>query len=269
MLEKMLLGRYIQMDSWVHRLDPRTKLLASFYFILMIFLANSWLGYGIMAVFTFIAIRLTGLSLKFFLNGVKPLIWLILFTVAFQVLFTSGGTVYWQWGILAISSAGLQSGAFIFFRLVLIIMMSTILTLTTAPLELTDGIEHLLRPLAKFGFPAHELGLMLAIALRYVPTLMDEAQKIMNAQRSRGVEFDEGPFIQRMKAIVPILVPLFVSAFNRAEEMATAMEARGYRGGEGRTKYRQLAYHNADRQVWVVLLLLTVGLVALRWFGGM
>ena len=151
-------------------------------------------------------------------------------------------------------------------RLVLIIMMSTILTLTTAPLELTDGIEHLLRPLARFGFPAHELALMLAIALRYVPTLMDEAQKIMNAQRSRGVEFDQGSLMQRMKAVVPILVPLFISAFNRAEEMATAMEARGYRGAEGRTKYRQLAYSPADRQVRWALLVLTLALLASRFW---
>ena len=266
MLDKMLLGRYINMDSWVHRLDPRTKLLASFYFIFAVFLADSWLGYAILALFTLLAIKLTGLSFKFFINGVKPMIWLILFTVVFQILFTNGGHVFWQWGPFVLSTGGLESGAFIFMRLVLIIMLSTILTLTTAPLELTDGIEHLLRPLTRFGFPAHELALMLAIALRYVPTLMDEAQKIMNAQRSRGVEFDQGSLMQRMKAVVPILVPLFISAFNRAEEMATAMEARGYRGAEGRTKYRQLAYSPADRQVRWALLVLTLALLASRFW---
>ena len=146
-------------------------------------------------------------------------------------------------------------------------MMSNLLTFTTAPLELTDGIEHLLRPLARFGFPAHEIALMLSIALRYVPTLMDEAQRIMNAQRARGVEFNQGNFVDRMKAIIPILVPLFVSAFNRAEEMATAMEARGYRGGEGRTKYRQLDFDRNDLLVFVGYLLVTAVLIGLRFIA--
>ncbi|MDO4431759.1 MAG: energy-coupling factor transporter transmembrane component T [Aerococcaceae bacterium] len=264
MLDKLLLGRYIQSDSWIHRLDPRTKLIASFYFIVVIFLANNWQTYALLVAFTFLAIRLTGLKLSFFINGVKPMIWLILFTVVFQVLFTLGGEVYFKWGPLAVTSNGLINGAFIFVRLVLIICMSTILTLTTSPLELTDGIEHLLRPLSKIGFPAHEIALMLSIALRYVPTLMDEAVKIMNAQRSRGVEFDEGSFVERMKAIVPILVPLFVSAFNRAEEMATAMEARGYQGSQGRTKYRQLRYTLQDGMAYGGLIVLTVLLFLLR-----
>ncbi|HFI0683120.1 TPA: energy-coupling factor transporter transmembrane protein EcfT [Streptococcus suis] len=264
MLDKLLLGRYIQGDSFIHRLDPRTKLLGSFYFILIIFLANNLWGYGLLTLFTLLVIHLTGIKLKVFINGVKPMIWLILFTVIFQMLFTRGGQVYFQWGPIIVTSVGLLNSLYIFLRLVLIIMMSTVLTLTTAPLELTDGIEHLMRPLARFGFPAHEMALMLSIALRYVPTLIDEAQKIMNAQRSRGVEFDEGSFVDRMKAIVPILVPLFVSAFNRAEEMATAMEARGYRGGEGRTKFRQLQYQKADAWVVLVFILITLALIGIR-----
>lgn len=264
MLDKMLLGRYIQGDSWIHRLDPRTKLISSFYFIIIIFLANNGQTYLLLTLFTLLAIHLSGISIRFFIKGVKPMIWLILFTVIFQVLFTVGGETYFKWGPITVTSLGLINGAFIFARLVLIIFMSTILTLTTAPLELTDGIEHLLRPLAKIGFPAHEIALMLSIALRYVPTLMDEAQKIMNAQRARGVEFDQGNFIQRMKAIVPILVPLFVSAFNRAEEMATAMEARGYRGSEGRTKYRQLNYGKGDFIAYSALFALTLALLFLR-----
>lgn len=264
MLDKMLLGRYIQSDSWIHRLDPRTKLISSFYFIIIIFLANNWQTYVILTLFTFLVIFLSGVNIRFFINGVKPMIWLILFTVIFQVLFTIGGTVYFRWGVLSITSLGLINGAFIFTRLVLIIFMSTVLTLTTAPLELTDGIEHLLRPLAKIGFPAHEVALMLSIALRYVPTLMDEAQKIMNAQRARGVEFDQGSFVQRMKSIIPILVPLFVSAFNRAEEMAIAMEARGYKGSEGRTKYRQLTYSRNDTIAYIAIFALTICLILLR-----
>lgn len=264
MLDKLLLGRYIQSNSWVHQLDPRTKLIGSFYFIAIIFLANHLWGYVLLTLFTLLAIYLTGISLKVFLNGIKPMLWIILFTVIFQMIFTTGGTVYFKWGPLAVTSLGVINAFYIFMRLVLIIMMSTILTLTTAPLELTDGIEHLLRPLTRFGFPAHEIALMLSIALRYVPTLIDEAQKIMNAQRSRGVDFDEGSFIDRMKAVVPILVPLFVSAFNRAEEMATAMEARGYRGGEGRTKFRQLQYGKKDIVVIFVFIILTVLLIAIR-----
>ncbi|MBD3948938.1 energy-coupling factor transporter transmembrane protein EcfT [Tuanshanicoccus lijuaniae] len=264
MLDKILLGRYIQSDSFIHRLDPRTKLIGSFYFIGIIFLANNLWGYGLLMLFTFLAIALTGIKLSYFINGVKPMIWLILFTVVFQIFFTTGGDVYFQWGPILITSLGVLNAVYIFLRLVLIIMMSTILTLTTAPLELADGIEHLLRPLEKVGFPSHEIALMLSIALRYVPTLIDEAQKIMNAQRSRGVEFDQGSFIQRMKAVVPVLVPLFVSAFNRAEEMATAMEARGYRGGEGRTKFRQLQFTRRDLWVVVAFLLVTIVLIALR-----
>ena len=172
----------------------------------------------------------------FFVRGVRPLIWLILFTVALQILFTTGGEVYWSWWIFNITEFGLQNGAFIFCRFVLIIFMSTLLTLTTPPLELSDAIEYILRPLKAIRFPVHEISLMLSIALRFVPTLMDETEKIMNAQRARGVDFGEGGLLQKMKAIVPLLIPLFVSSFNRAEDLATAMEARGYQGGEGRTE---------------------------------
>lgn len=262
----MLLGRYIQLDSWVHRLDPRTKLIASLTFIVFIFLADHWLTYVFLTLLVLLAVYLSKINFKFFLNGVKPMIWLILFTVVFQLFFTTGGTVLFQWGIIRITSLGLVNSIYMFIRLVLIIMMSTLLTLTTAPLELTDGIEHLLRPLTKIGFPSHEIALMLSIALRYVPTLMDEAQKIMNAQKARGVEFDAGSFIDRVKAMIPILVPLFVSAFNRAEEMAVAMEARGYHGAEGRTKYRQLNYHRGDRIVFLAFVLIFLFIGASRLY---
>lgn len=162
---------------------------------------------------------------RFFINGVKPLIWLILFTVILQVLFSaSGGHVYFQWGIITISQLGLINGVYIFCRFVLIIFMSTLLTLTTPPLELSDAIEYLLMPLRAVHFPVYEVALMLSIALRFVPTLMDETEKIMNAQRARGVDFGEGNIFQQMRAVVPLLIPLFVSSFNRAEDLATAME---------------------------------------------
>lgn len=264
MMEKLIFGRYIPGDSIIHRLDPRAKLLASFYFIGIIFLANNWQTYLFLFAFTMATIALSKIKYKFFINGVKPLIWLILFTVVLQVLFSRGGEVYFEWGPIVISQFGLLNGVFIFCRFVLIIFMSTLLTLTTAPLALTDAIEFLLRPLNVVKFPVHEIALMLSIALRFVPTLMDETEKIMNAQRARGVDFGEGNVFQQMKSIVPLLVPLFVSSFNRAEELATAMEARGYQGGEGRTKYRLLKWKRNDTIVILVYAVVTVLLVYLR-----
>lgn len=264
MMNKLIFGRYIPGDSLIHRLDPRAKLLASFYFIGIIFLANNWQTYAMLFVFTMVAVALSKISIKFFIRGLRPLLWLILFTVALQILFTRGGEVIWEWGIISITQFGLVNGAFIFCRFVLIIFMSTLLTLTTPPLDLSDAIEYILRPLKVVRFPVHEISLMLSIALRFVPTLMDETEKIMNAQRARGVDFGEGNLIQKMKAVVPLLIPLFVSSFNRAEDLATAMEARGYQGGEGRSKYRILEWHGRDTVVVLVYACLTVALVWLR-----
>lgn len=265
-MNKLLLGRYVPIDSVIHRLDPRTKLLIALIFIVLTFLANNGVGYALLVAFLFLVVFLSKINLGFFLNGMKTMVFIIFLTVVFQIFFTHGGPVYFQWGPLSITQLGLINGLFIFIRLTLIITMSTLLTLTTAPLELTDGLEQLMRPLARFGFPTHEVALMLSIALRYVPTLMDEAQKIMNAQRARGVEFNQGSFMERLKSIVPILVPLFVSAFNRAEEMANAMEARGYQGGEGRSKYRQLSFSKLDRLAWAFSVILILGIAFSRFF---
>ncbi|WP_348921687.1 energy-coupling factor transporter transmembrane component T family protein [Enterococcus rotai] len=264
MMNKLIFGRYIPGESFIHTMDPRAKLLASFYFIGIIFLANNWQTYSILAIFTLFAIFLSKVNIRFFIRGIKPLIWLILFTVALQMLFTQGGTVYFSWGIFSITEFGVINGLFIFCRFVLIIFMSTLLTLTTPPLDLSDAIEYLLRPLKVVRFPVHEVSLMLSIALRFVPTLMDETEKIMNAQRARGVDFGEGNLVQKMKAVVPLLIPLFVSSFNRAEDLATAMEARGYQGGDGRTKYRILHWHITDTVVMLAFVVLTVLLIFLR-----
>lgn len=264
MMEKLIFGRYIPGDSIIHKLDPRAKLMGSMYFIGIIFLANNWQTYTLLLLFTMLVIYLSRIKLSFFINGVKPLIWLILFTVILQVLFTGGGTIYFSWGPITVSQEGLLNGVYIFCRFVLIIFMSTLLTLTTMPLSLTDAIEFLLRPLLAIKVPVYEIALMLSIALRFVPTLMDETEKIMNAQRARGVDFGEGSVLQQMKAIVPLLIPLFVSSFNRAEELATAMEARGYQGGEGRSKYRLLKWEMRDTFVIIIYALLTVGLVFMR-----
>lgn len=264
MMEKLIFGRYIPGDSWIHRLDPRAKLLSTIFFIFVIFLANNWQTYLTLFIFVLTAVLLSEIKMSFFINGIKPMIWLILFTVILQVLFTGGGEVYFQWGILMITSQGLMNGVFIFCRFVLIIFMSTLLTLTTMPLSLTDALEYLMRPLTALKVPVYEIALMLSIALRFVPTLMDETEKIMNAQRARGVDFGEGNVFQQMKAIVPLLIPLFVSSFNRAEELATAMEARGYSGGEGRTKFRKLDWSASDTLVMAVFVLMTGALVLLR-----
>lgn len=264
MMDKLIFGRYIPGDSLIHRLDPRTKLIGAISFIIIIFLANNWISYLALIAFVLTAVKLSGIDPKFFINGVKPLIWLIMFTVILQILFTSGQTIWFKFGPIIISQEGVLNGVYIFFRFVLIIFMSTILTLTTMPLSLTDAIEFLLRPLSAIKVPVHEIALMLSIALRFVPTLMDETEKIMNAQRARGIDFGEGNIYEQMKSIVPLLIPLFVSSFNRAEELATAMEARGYKGGEGRTKYRQLSWEIRDTSVMVAFVVLSGVLFLLR-----
>ena len=263
-MQNMLFGRYIPGNSYIHRLDPRMKLAGTMYFILIIFMANNWITYLLLFLFTLLAVRLSDLKWSFFFKGVRPLIGLILLTVLLQIFFTAGQTVYFSFGPLMLTKEGIINGAYIFVRFLLIIFMSTLMTLTTMPLSLTDALESMLKPLKKIKVPVHEIALMLSIALRFVPTLMDETEKIMNAQRARGTDFGEGSLIQQMKAIVPLLVPLFISAFNRAEELATAMEARGYKGGEGRTKYRQLIWHKQDTWAATGLGLVTVALFFLK-----
>ena len=264
MLDKLLLGRYLQGDSFIHRLDPRTKFLATFLFIIIVFLANNWLTYFILAIFTMIALLASKIPMSFFWNGVKPLLWVILFTVVLQMVFTTGGDVYVEWAFIKITSYGVINAIFIFLKFMFIIFISTLMTLTTPPLQIADAMESIMKPLGKIGVPVHEIALMLSIALRFVPTLMDEAQKIMNAQRARGVDFGEGNLFEQMKAIIPILIPLFVSSFNRAEDLATAMEARGYQGGTGRSKYRVLTYGKIDGIAATSLVILTIALVLFR-----
>lgn len=263
-MSKMIFGRYLPGNSVVHQLDPRVKLVAAFYFIAIIFLCNNFWSYALMFAFVLGCVALSKIKWHFFFEGLKPLMWLIIFTVALQILFSQGQHVYFHWGVITISQEGVINGIFILCRFILIIFMSTLLTLTTSPLSLADATESLLKPLEKVHFPAHEVALMLSIALRFVPTLMDEAEKIMNAQRARGVDFNEGSLLQRVKAIIPILIPLFVSSFSKAEDLADAMEARGYQGGDGRTKYRKLSWHKSDTLTIVIFGLLTVILVLVR-----
>lgn len=261
-MDKLILGRYIPGQSLIHRLDPRSKLLAMFIYIIAIFWANNILTNSIIFAFTMLAILCSGISLRFFLRGVRPMITIILFTTIFQLLFAGGGEVFWQFGILKITSLGLSQAGIIFMRFVLIIFFSTLLTLTTPPLSLADAVESLLSPLKALKVPAHEIGLMLSLSLRFVPTLMDDTIRIMNAQRARGVDFGEGNLFQKVKSIIPILIPLFASSFKRADALAIAMESRGYQGGEGRSKYRFLQWRLVDTFAIITVL----GLALLLFF---
>ena len=245
-MDSMILGRYVSGNSIIHRLDPRSKLLSMFLFILIIFLANNIVTNGLLFVFTMLLVRLSKIPLGFFLKGLKSMVFLIAFTTLFQLFFTSGGSVLFQFGFIRITEVGLAQSGIIFSRFLLIIIFSTLLTLTTMPLSLADAVESLLQPLAALKIPVHEIGLMLSMSLRFVPTLMDDTTRIMNAQRARGVDFGEGSIVQKVKSTIPILIPLFASSFKRADALATAMEARGYKSGEGRSRYRQLKWKVLD-----------------------
>ncbi|MDR2976268.1 MAG: energy-coupling factor transporter transmembrane protein EcfT [Streptococcaceae bacterium] len=260
-MDKLIMGRYIPGDSVIHRMDPRSKLLVMIAFVAVIFLAHDPLGYLLLLVYTFLGVWLSKIPVGYFLRGLRPMLGLILFTVIFQMLFTPGVHTLFHFWIIRISTESVVNAVFIFFRFVLIIFMSTILTLTTPPLTLADGIETGLSPLKKIKVPVHELGLMLSISLRFIPTLMDDTTMIMNAQRARGMDFGEGNLIQKVRSVIPILIPLFVSSFRRADDLATAMEARGYQGGNGRTKYRVLKWRKNDTILLVSLVLVAALLV--------
>ncbi len=216
-MDKLILGRYIPGNSVIHRLDPRSKLLAMFAFLLLVFWANNLITNVLIIAFVFAMVLLSQIRLSFFINGLKPMIGIILFTTIFQVFFTPGASVLWEFWIFKVSIEGLQQALIIFIRFVLIIFFSTLLTLTTTPLSLADGIESGLAPLKRLKVPVHEIGLMLSMSLRFVPTLMDDTTRIMNAQRARGVDFNEGNLIQKVNSVIPILIPLFASSFKRAE----------------------------------------------------
>ena len=263
-MDKLILGRYIPGNSIIHRLDPRSKLLAMFLFILLIFWANNLVTNLLLFVFVFSLVLLSKVPLKFFLKGIQSMVFIIAFTTLFQLFLTSGGATIFQFAFIRITEAGLSQAGIIFSRFILIIFFSTLLTLTTTPLSLSDAVESWLKPLKVFKVPAHEIGLMLSMSLRFVPTLMDDTTRIMNAQRARGVDFGEGKLVQKVKSIIPILIPLFASSFKRADALAIAMEARGYNGGEGRTRFRRLAWKRNDSLAIISLLILAILLYILK-----
>lgn len=242
MKDKMVIGRYLPYDSYIHRLDPRAKLLATIFYIVIIFFANNLTTYFVMALIVLLGIHLSNIPADQFIRGVKPMFWLFVFTSVLQMIFTPGITTYFEFGIISISKEGITNGILVFLRFVLIIFMSILMTLTTEALRLTDAIEYFLTPFKKMGLPVADLALMLSIGMRFVPTLMDEAEKIMDAQRARGMDFNDGTVTEKIQNLVPLLVPLFNRSFDRAIELATAMEARDYQGGDGRSKYRELKW---------------------------
>ena len=245
-MDNMILGRYIPGNSIIHRLDPRSKLVAMILLIIIAFWANNPITNLILFIATGIFVVLSEVPLSFFIKGLRSMFFLIAFTTLFQLFFISGGHVLFEMGFIKITSYGIEQAGIIFCRFVLIIFFSTLLTLTTMPLSLATAVESLLGPLKRFKVPVHEIGLMLSMSLRFVPTLMDDTIRIMNAQKARGVDFGEGNVIQNVKAMIPILIPLFATSLKRADSLATAMEARGYQGGNGRSQYRQLNWMNRD-----------------------
>ena len=263
-MDNMILGRYIPGDSIIHRLDPRSKLLAMFLLIVISFWANNPITNLLLFVVTGIFISLSGVPLSFFIKGLRSMFFLIAFTTIFQLFFISGGQVLWEIGFIKITSHGIEQAGIIFCRFVLIIFYSTLLTLTTVPLSLATAVESLLGPLKRFKVPVHEIGLMLSMSLRFVPTLMDDTIRIMNAQKARGVDFGEGSIVQKVKAMIPILIPLFATSLKRADSLATAMEARGYQGGVGRSQYRQLSWMRKDSIALILISLLGILLFILK-----
>ena len=263
-MDNMILGRYIPGDSIIHRLDPRSKLLAMFLLIVISFWANNPITNLLLFVVTGIFISLSGVPLSFFIKGLRSMFFLIAFTTIFQLFFISGGQVLWEIGFIKITSHGIEQAGIIFCRFVLIIFYSTLLTLTTMPLSLATAVESLLGPLKRFKVPVHEIGLMLSMSLRFVPTLRDDTIRIMNAQKARGVDFGEGSIVQKVKAMIPILIPLFATSLKRADSLATAMEARGYQGGVGRSQYRQLSWMRKDSIALILISLLGILLFILK-----
>ncbi|MBQ3072405.1 MAG: energy-coupling factor transporter transmembrane protein EcfT [Oscillospiraceae bacterium] len=266
MMRDFTLGQYFPGNSILHRLDPRTKLLATVIYIVALFLAKWYISYGIMLAFLLLCIGLSRVAPGTILRSMKPLLFVILLTGILNMFYTTGDPLVSFW-IFTITKQGLQNAGFMVLRIAMLVVGTFLLTYTTSPMDLTDGMERLLRPLSKLRFPVHELSMMMSIALRFIPTLATETDKIISAQKARGADFESGSLIRRAKALIPILVPLFIGAFRRADELATAMECRCYCGGAGRTKLRVLRWEGRDLAAGLALLLLLGAVIALRCFG--
>ena len=266
MLKDITIGQFFPGDSAVHRLDPRVKIVLTIAFIVLLFLAEGPISYALVLAFLAIIIGISRISPKLVVRGLKPILFIIVFTAVLNLFYTPGEYI-WQWGFLHISREGIRTAIFMVVRLMLLIIATSMLTYTTSPIQLTDGLERLLSPLKKLHAPVHELSMMMSIALRFIPTLIEETEKIISAQKARGADFESGSLVQRAKAMIPILVPLFISAFRRADELATAMECRLYRGDVGRTRMKQLKIARVDICAILICAALFAAILVLRRYG--
>ena len=267
MLKDITLGQYFPGNSVIHRLDPRTKLIILVVYIVALFLAVNWVSYALMAAFLLAVIKISTIPAKSFLRGMKPLLLILIFTGVLNLFFTTDGDVLVDFWIITITTGGVQRAIFMVLRILLLICGTFLLTYTTSPISLTDGLESLMNPLKVIKVPVHELSMMMCIALRFIPTLIEETDKIMSAQKARGADFESGKLMDRARALIPILVPLFISAFRRADELATAMECRCYQGGTGRTKMKLLRYSLWDFCAFFAAAMVLAAVCVLRYFG--
>ncbi len=264
MIRDITLGQYYPEQSVIHRLDARTKILGTLLYIIEIFLVNSFAGFGLVILALGVLIGISKVPVRFIFRGLKAVVFIILLTFLLN-LFMFDGTVLWHWKFLTITYEGLYRSCFMALRLILLIIGTSMLTLTTKPMELTDGLEKLLKPFNRFGLPSHEIALMMSIALRFIPTLLEETDKIMKAQQARGADFESGNLIQRVKNMIPILIPLFVGSFRIAQDLALAMEARCYHGGVGRTRMKEIVFSRRDGVAGVLLAVFLGIVIVSRW----
>ena len=267
MLKDITLGQYFPGNSIIHRLDPRTKLIMLVVYIVALFMATGWSAYAVLFAALVWVIQVSTIPVKSIIKGMKPLVVILIFTGLLNLFLTQEGKLLVDFWVITIYSGGVSRAAMMVARILMLITCTFLLTYTTSPIALTDGLEALMNPLKKVGVPVHELSMMMCIALRFIPTLIEETDKIMCAQKARGADFENGSLMDRAKALIPILVPLFISAFRRADELATAMECRCYQGGEGRTKMKLLRYHREDFVSFGIGILLIAGVVVLANFG--
>ncbi len=267
MLKDITLGQYFPANSPIHRLDPRTKLIMLVVYIVALFMAKGWVSYVLMLAFLVVVVKISTIPPKSIVRGMKPLVMILVFTGILNLFFTQEGDVLVDFWIITITTGGLSRAVLMVARILMLISGTFLLTYTTSPIALTDGLESLMNPLKKLKVPVHELSMMMCIALRFIPTLIEETDKIMSAQKARGADFENGSLMERAKALIPILVPLFISAFRRADELATAMECRCYQGGEGRTKMKLLRYHREDFAAFGTGALLVAAVSVLSCFG--
>ncbi len=267
MLKDITLGQYFPGNSTIHRMDPRSKLILLVVYIVALFSSVSWASYTACFVFIIGSILISRIPVKSFLRGMKPLAMILIFTAVLNLFFTQTGSTLVSFWVITITTDGLFRALMMFARITMLIAGTFLMTYTTSPISLTDGLESLLSPLKVIKVPVHELSMMMCIAFRFIPTLIEETDKIMSAQKARGADFESGKLMERVKALVPILVPLFVSAFRRADELATAMECRCYQGGDGRTKMKLLRYHRQDIYGFTAGIMLLASVFILRAFG--